>query len=107
MMDTVRLLREGWYGTYDLYPKGHPSFKQEVSCSALVASSMKEANQKFVPLCKGLQGTIGSLLLDPTYKKNQGMLPIDTLVATMAKEEEVFVTESDDETVIDDVGSVN
>lgn len=105
MMETVRLLREGWYGTGDKFPVNHPSFKKEVSCAALVKNSIRLATEKFVPLCKGLSGGIGWLIVDPTYKKGNLTLPIDTLVQTMTKEEEVMITDSNEETVLDGVAS--
>ena len=105
MFDTFQLLRKGWYETGDKFPVTHPSFKKEVSCAALVKNSIRLATEKFVPLCKGVSGAIGSLIVDPTYKKDKLMLPIDTLVQNMAKEEEVMITDSYEETVLDGVTS--
>ena len=105
MSQTVELLCEGWYGTIDKYPVGHPYFKKEVPCEGLIMNSLKLATSKFVPLCKGISGTIGSLVVDPNYKAEKVSLPIDTLVSTMTKEVDIDDDSSDSNTVVDGVAS--
>jgi hypothetical protein len=40
-----------------------------------------------VPLCKGISGTIGNLVVDETYEENLVAFPIDALVIDLTKEE--------------------
>ena len=88
MKQTVELLREGWYGSGDKYPLNHPYRKKEACCEALVKNSIDMATKKFVPLCKGIEGSIGSLRVDENYKPESVNLPIDTLVMNVANQED-------------------
>ena len=48
---------------------------------------LNDAGHKFVPLCKGISGTIGSLDIDKNYMGEPTKLPIDTLVLNLMKVE--------------------
>lgn len=85
MKETVRLLREGWYGTGGKYPVGDMRRKNEVNCKALWMNSLKLATTKFVPICKGIDGTIGNLIIDENYVPEQVSVPIDTLILDLTK----------------------
>ena len=78
--ETVRLLREGWYGTLDKFPEGDLHRKAQVNCKALWERSLNLATTKFVPICHGIKGTIGSLEIDETYVHESVNVPIDTLI---------------------------
>ena len=88
MRETVWLLREEWYGTGETYLDGHPLRKTKIDCNKLIEHSTKIASAKFVPVCRGLEGTIGSLNIDENYMAEPCEVPIDTLVLTLSKNQE-------------------
>ena len=45
------------------------------------------ANEKFVPVCDGINGSIGALTIDLTYQGEAVDFPIDALVINLLKEE--------------------
>jgi transposase len=92
MKETVRHLREGWYGNEDTVPVGDLRHKAPVDCNKLFAESIKAAATKFIPLCEGISGTIGALHIDPTYQEDEIDIPIDALVLDLAR----FDDEEDD-----------
>lgn len=85
MRDVVHYLREGWYGNAEKHPPGHPLRKQKVDCRKLWMHCLKDASTKFVPLCGGLEGCVGSLNVDETYKDGEVIIPIDTLVVDLTQ----------------------
>ena len=85
MKDVVRYLREGWYGNGEKHPPGHPLRKQKVDCCKLWMHCLKDASTKFVPLCGGLEGSVGSLIVDESYKDGEVSIPIDTLVVDLTR----------------------
>ena len=54
----------------------------------LIDHSVKIALTKFVPVCCGLEGTIGSLEINENYVAEPCEVPIDTLVLTLSKTQE-------------------
>jgi hypothetical protein len=88
MKETVRHLREGWYGNNDTFPVGHSLHKAPVDCHKLFVESVKAAATKFVPLCDGISGTMGALIIDPTYQEDEIDIPIDALVLDLARFDE-------------------
>ena len=102
MKETVRLLREGWYDNGNTYMDEEPRKRKEIDCSKLCRKTVELATTKFVPVCKGVEGTIGSLLVDENYEPEPCDVPIDTLVLTFNKEtnesdeQEVTLEEDDD-----------
>ena len=81
MKETVRQLREGWYGSFeDIQPREQRK-KQPVNCNKLFETSIKYANEKFVAMCQGsIKGKIGDLWIDPDYTEPNVDIPIDTLL---------------------------
>ena len=85
MKSVVEYLREGWYGNGDKYAVGHPLRKQEVNCRGLWLHCLNDASKKFVPLCGGVEGQIGELIVDKTHKDGEVSIPIDTLVVDLTR----------------------
>ena len=57
--------------------------------------SLKMATTKFVPICRGIQGTIGSLVVDPNYTPEEVSVPIDTLIVHITNNDDIGGTEGD------------
>jgi transposase len=88
MKETVSHTREGWYGNKWDLPIGRIRRKYPVSCYKLFLTSLEyAATKKFMPLCEGISGTIGNLVVDGTYKEDPVAFPIDTLVIDLTKED--------------------
>ena len=87
MKDVVSALRVGWYGNQNEYPEGHPKRKRAVDCRKLWATCMKDAGTIYVPICDGISGEIGSLVIDQNQTDDSYTLPIDTLVLDLTKED--------------------
>ena len=85
MKDVVQFLREGWYGNGDKYAAGHPLRKHEVNCRGLWLHCLSDASKKIVPLCGGIDGRIGELNVDESYKDGEVSIPIDTLVVDLTR----------------------
>ena len=81
--EVIGLLREGWYGkTDEENNKVDDEFKKRaVRCDCLFNHTIKMANDKFIPICDGIKGKIGSLWIDPDYVPNYDGLPLDMLIA--------------------------
>lgn len=62
-------------------------YKKPVDFSKLVATAAKFANEKYVPLCSGITGTVGALVVDLVHKKTTAGMPIDWFVFDLTKEE--------------------
>jgi hypothetical protein len=88
MRDTIRQLRQGWYGNGDEFEEDHKSYHAPVRCHALWETCLRIAAAKFVPLVDGLEGEIGSLTCDAEYERPVVQLPIDTLVIDLSKLED-------------------
>jgi transposase len=82
MKETVRQLREGCYGSFEaIQEDGEKRKKTAVNCNKLFMTSIKKANEIFIPMCQGsLRGEIGNLWIDPDYKVPTVDIPIDTLL---------------------------
>ena len=48
---------------------------------------MAIAGTKFVPLCDGISGEIGSIIVDETFVDESVTLPIDTLIIDLTSED--------------------
>ena len=88
MKKVVQYLREGWYGNGDAYVVGHPLRKRPVSCKKLWVTCLKMAGTNFVSICDGIEGQIGTLVIDDTFRYESVMLPLDTLVVDLKKDVE-------------------
>ena len=80
MKQTVRHLREGWYSTLSKFPEGDLHRKAQVNCKALWEHSLNLVTTKFVPICHGIEGIIGSLDIDETFVHESVNVPIDNLI---------------------------
>jgi hypothetical protein len=87
MKETMSHRREGWYGNEWDLPIGHSRRKCPVNCYKLFLTSFEYAATKFEPLCEGISGTIGNLVVDGTYNEDLIAFPIDTLVIDLTKED--------------------
>ena len=50
----------------------------------LFKTSVRLANEKFIPMCAGITGEIGSLTVDPNHVPDTTGIPIDILMADLA-----------------------
>ena len=98
MKDIVKYLREGWYGNGEAFILGHPYRKRPVDCGKLWTTCLNFARTKYIPLCEGISGSIGELIVDKNYEDERVELPIDTLVLKIASDE------GDDELVAEQAG---
>ena len=85
MKDVVIHLREGWYGNGNKYCDGHVLKKRPIDCRKLWRTCLDIAGTKFVAICDGISGNIGSLLVDETFIDESVDLPIDTFVVDVTK----------------------
>ena len=90
MKETVRQLREGWYGSTD-----ETSTIKAANCFGLFKKAVGMANKKFIPLCPTLTGTIGTLEVTTAPRLGTAAYPIDLIVAEYASEDAIV----DDEDV--------
>ena len=83
MFKTIELLREGWYGNKGKYSRDHPYHKKPVDCLKLWKTALEAASNKFVGYCEGIDGAIGSLIVDKNHQHENAELPIDTIVSNL------------------------
>ena len=88
MFKTIELLREGWYGNKGKYSPDHPYHKKPVDCLKLWKTALEAASNKFVGYCEGIDGAIGSLIVDKNHQHENAELPIDTIVSNLVDFEE-------------------
>jgi hypothetical protein len=93
MKQTVSQVREGWYGNHWDVPVGHSDRKEGVDCSKLFRMSLDFAATKFVPLCDGISGMIGTLVVDGDYIEDAVAFPIDALVVDLSKLDDDVIDE--------------
>ena len=58
-----------------------------MNCHKLFLTTLEYAATKFVPLCEGILGTIGNLVVNVTYEEDPVAFPIDALVIDLTKED--------------------
>lgn len=91
MKETIEYLREGWYGNEKQWEQGKLTgdsrryLKQPASCMKLFNHTNKMANTKFIPLCEGISGSMGSLIVDENYIGDTTGLPVDMMLISMSK----------------------
>ncbi len=95
----MQQLREGWYGNSNKYAEDHDLYHAPADCGKMWQTCLKFANEKFIPLCSGIKGRIGELIVDEDYEKPAVTLPIDTLVVDLCKNNdgEVEIVNVDEE----------
>jgi hypothetical protein len=86
MKETVSHIRGGWYDNEWDLPVSHSCRKYPVNCYKLFLTSLEYAATKFVPLCEGISGTIGNLVVNGTYEEDPVAFPIYALVIDLTKE---------------------
>jgi hypothetical protein len=96
MNEVVDNLHHGWYGNEHVTPENDENAdpdnnwmfikKKPVDCFKLFMTAIKKANEKFIPLCDGLSGTIGDLVVDIDHIANRQGLPIDMFVLSAARD---------------------
>jgi hypothetical protein len=93
MKQTVSQVREGWYGNHWDLPVGHSDRKEGVNCNKLSWTSLDFAATKFIPLCDGISGTIGTLVVDVHYVEDAVAFPIDALVVDLSQIDDAVIDE--------------
>jgi hypothetical protein len=73
MKETVKYVREGWYGNLDEWDNNDDNYlrltyrdtrKEPTDCNALFNHRIEQANTKFIPICDGISGKLGELLIN-------------------------------------------
>ena len=82
MKETVRQLRDGWYGS-----SGNNVDVKAANCDGLYRKTVAAANKRFIPLCPRLSGALGSLDMSPGPRLGTAAYPIDLIVAEFASED--------------------
>ena len=96
MKQTMKHVRDGWYGNVSEFdpdgvsilnqePNHHHQLKQPVDCMKLFRKMVSMSNEKFIPMCEGITGTIGQLTIDSNHIPIRAGVPIDILMADMAR----------------------
>ena len=91
MLDVVQALRVGWYGNGCEFADNHPKHKRAVNCHKLWATCLRYAGTIYIPICDGISGDIGSLVVDQNHTDDPYVLPIDTLVLDLTKNDDLNV----------------
>jgi hypothetical protein len=71
---------------------GHSDRKEGVDCSKLLRTSLDFAATKFVPLCDGISGTIGTLVVDGDYVEDAVAFPIDIYAKLLSAQNDYLET---------------
>jgi hypothetical protein len=103
MRETVKYVREGWYGNEESWDKNNDEIrsdycnvrKQATDCNALFQHTINQANTTFIPICSGISGVMGELIINETHKANKEGLPVDMLILSATN-----VPDQDDDVVI-------
>ena len=96
MPDVVRALREGWHGNRSKYAANHPLVTRAVDCRGLWRTCLEYARTIYIPICEGISGEIGSLVLDEAHTDEMCDIPIDTLMLDLTV----------DQSEVDDIGAL-
>ena len=94
MRDVVRRLQDGWYGNEHRLKKGDNEFTRGTTCKKLVALALRCAHAEYLPLCSGLEGTIGALKIDPAHVPDRTEAPIDSYLEMVALDDDGEVGEA-------------
>lgn len=76
--DVVNYWSDGLYGIDDKFTEYHPLREVSVDCCKLWKIRIDIAGEKFIPICEGISGEIGSPNIDENFDNGQVDLPIDT-----------------------------
>ena len=89
MYDTVEHLRDGWYGNdYRFADVNNPPPyyvipKARVDCKLLFDHCVNNINTIATPVCPGIEGKIGALIVDPDHVRDNDDLPIDIFLLSI------------------------
>ena len=105
MKETVKNLREGWYGNLHLFKDTDTDEltidnivtirKFSFNCRRLIRHSIKLMNEKFIKMCPGISGKIGTLVVDTDHIPNRDGAPIDMLIADVTRDISITLTPSE------------
>jgi hypothetical protein len=85
---TVTHVRENWYGNEWDIPVVDIHQKCPVDCNKLfLMTSLKYAATKFVPLCEGISGKIGELVVDVNYEEDPIAFLVDESAIDLTTED--------------------
>ena len=85
MKDVVERLRQAWYGD-NTFPPTHPLHKRPIDCRKLWRTCLDIAGTKFVSLCEGISGKIGSIVETEDFTNESVDFPIDTLIVDLTRD---------------------
>ena len=96
MKETVKNLREGWYGNAHLFnnttgdeltiDNSIVNQRFPVNCHRLIRHSINLMNKKFIQMCPGISGKIGRLIVDNDHQPNRDGILIDMLIADVTRD---------------------
>jgi hypothetical protein len=76
-----------WYGNEKFFedlennnPNIDLPYDETIHYPALFQHCIDDANNKFIPLCEGLSGTMDNLIIDLNYKRVTEGIPVDVLM---------------------------
>jgi transposase len=94
MKETIRNLRWGWYGNTHIIDDPNIDVdysinrKEAANCYDLFRHSIDMANTKFLPICFGLSGEMGALVVVEEHERETNGIPIDFLMIDLIDDEE-------------------
>ena len=103
MRETIDHLREGWYGNHHCQHDVNGFVdgdyerrkKDPVDCAKLFRKVVRMINEKFIPMCVGISGTLGELTVDHDHIAERTGVPVDILIADLIRNDEESI-ENDD-----------
>lgn len=113
LYETVWHLRHGWYGNSHLFqgdnrPEDYRvTEKSAVDCRKLFNHCVHNANTMSIPLCAGLSGSIGNLVIDEDHEANVDGMPIDIMLlnigSAVVEGQEASLLEDEEDESDDDI----
>lgn len=101
MKETVQQLRDAWYGTFERYDVQDYRRKDPCNSKGMVNRSIEMANKKFIPVCDGISGCIGELIVDPMHEGEAINFPIDALVLDLTKDDDELDETAAESAIVD------
>jgi hypothetical protein len=72
--------------------------KEPTDCNALFNHAIAMGNKIFIPICKGLKGKLGELIIDNEHIPDYAGLPVDMLICSNS----AALDKDDDFPIVDD-----
>lgn len=93
MKETVHNVREGWYGNTELWDANVNNLQNDyrrqrklpADCNRLFQHTVEMANNKFIPICGGISGTMGDLIIDQDHVPVWDGIPADMILNDISK----------------------